>query len=140
MYSRPGPGCEDLAQHGVSELEAHVVLIVGPVKAKFSGQVTLDTKNASDKFSLAWAGDDGIAGFAKGAADVELIADDDNTLLRYAAKAATGGKIAQLVSRLITSTARKLSRAFFENLRELRVVKSLLMVIQLPPPNSIVAA
>ena len=75
--------------------------------------------NAPDKFSLAGAGDGGVAGFAKGGADVELIADGDFTLLRYTAKAETGGKIAQLGSRLIISVARKLSKAFFENFKKI---------------------
>ena len=113
------PGCEELVKHSDTELEARVVLKIGPVKAKFSGKVTLDTTHAPDRFSLAGAGDGGIAGFAKGGADVELTADGDNTLLRYSAKAETGGKIAQLGSRLITSTARKLSRAFFENFEKI---------------------
>ena len=112
-------GCEELVKHSDTELEARVVLKIGPVKAKFSGKVTLDTTHAPDRFSLAGAGDGGIAGFAKGGADIELTADGDNTLLRYSAKAETGGKIAQLGSRLITSTARKLSRAFFENFEKI---------------------
>ena len=77
--------------------------------------MTLDTTNAPDKFSLAGVGDGGVAGFARGGADVELIADGDFTLLRYTAKAETSGKIAQLGSRLITSTASELSKVFFEN-------------------------
>ena len=113
------PGCEELVKHSDTELEARVVLKIGPVKAKFSGKVTLDTTHAPDRFSLAGAGDGGIAGFAKGGADVELTADGDNTVLRYSAKAETGGKIAQLGSRLITSTARKLSKAFFENFEKI---------------------
>ena len=113
------PGCEELIKHSDNELEARVVLKIGPVKAKFSGQVSLDTTNAPDKFSLAGSGDGGIAGFAKGGADVALIANGDITLLRYTAKAETGGKIAQLGSRLITSTARKLSKAFFENFEKI---------------------
>ena len=63
---------------------------------------------------LIGSGDGGIAGFAKGGADVELIEDGDNTILRYTAKAETGGKLAQLGGRLITSTAKKLSKMFFE--------------------------
>ena len=55
----------------------------------------------------------GVAGFAKGGADVELIEDGDQTILRYTAKAETGGKLAQLGARLITSTAKKLSKMFF---------------------------
>ena len=113
------PGCEELVKHSDTELEAIVVLKIGPVKAKFSGTVTLDKTHAPDLFSLAGAGDGGVAGFAKGGADVELTSDGDNTLLRYLAKAETGGKIAQLGSRLITSTARKLSRSFFENFEKI---------------------
>jgi len=113
------PGCEELIKHSDTELAAKVVLKIGPVKAKFSGQVTLDTANAPTRFSLAGQGDGGIAGFAKGGADVELVADGDSTILRYTAKAETGGKIAQLGSRLITSTARKLSKAFFENFEKI---------------------
>ena len=113
------PGCEELVKHSDTELEARVVLKIGPVKATFSGKVTLDTTHAPDRFSLAGAGDGGIAGFAKGGADVELTADGDNTLLLYSAKAETGGKIAQLGSRLITSTARKLSKAFFKKFEKI---------------------
>ena len=36
------PGCEELIQHSDTELEAKVVLKVGPVKARFGGEVTLD--------------------------------------------------------------------------------------------------
>ena len=107
------PGCETLKWNNENELEAKVTLKIGPVKAKFSGKVTLDTTNAPTGFSLVGAGDGGLAGFAKGGADVELIADGDSTLLKYVAKAETGGKIAQLGGRLITSTARKLSKMFF---------------------------
>lgn len=107
------PGCEELVRHSESELEAKVVLKIGPVKAKFSGKVTLDNSNAPSDFSLTGEGDGGVAGFAKGGADVELVADGDTTILKYTATAETGGKIAQLGGRLITSTARKLSKAFF---------------------------
>jgi len=113
------PGCEELIKHSDTELEAKVVLKIGPVKAKFSGNVTLDTTNAPDGFSLSGQGDGGVAGFAKGGADVTLKADGEQTILSYSAKAETGGKIAQLGSRLITSTARKLSKAFFANFEKI---------------------
>ena len=60
------PGCEELVKHSDTELEARVVLKIGPVKAKFSGKVTLDTTHAPDRFSLAGAGDGGIAGARQG--------------------------------------------------------------------------
>ena len=107
------PGCEELEREGENDLVAKVTLKIGPVKAKFGGRVTLDSSKAPDAFSLSGEGDGGIAGFAKGGADVELIEDGEQTLLRYTAKAETGGKLAQLGGRLITSTARKLSKMFF---------------------------
>ena len=77
-------------------------------------RVTLDPSKAPDAFSLSGEGDGGVAGFAKGGADVELVENGNNTILRYTAKAETGGKLAQLGGRLITSTAKKLSKMFFE--------------------------
>lgn len=109
------PGCEELVKTSENELEAKVVLKVGPVKAKFGGNVTLDTTGAPDKFSLTGQGNGGAAGHAKGGADVTLEESGDQTILRYTAKADVGGKIAQLGSRLIQGTAKKLAGKFFDN-------------------------
>ena len=109
------PGCQDLVATSDTELAALVVLKIGPVKAKFNGTVTLDQTRAPQFFNLSGQGDGGVAGFAKGGADVELVADGASTILKYTAKAETGGKIAQLGNRLITSTAKKLSKQFFGN-------------------------
>lgn len=107
------PGCEELIEHSPGHLEAKVVLKIGPVKARFAGEVTLDTSQAPDAFSLTGEGKGGAAGFAKGGADVTLSQDGDDTVLTYTAKAEVGGKIAQLGSRLIAGTAKKLSAKFF---------------------------
>ncbi len=109
------PGCEELVAISDTELTAKVVLKIGPVKASFNGTVTLDKTRAPQCFSLSGQGDGGVAGFAMGGAEVELIEDASSTILKYAAKAETGGKIAQLGNRLITSTAKKLSKQFFGN-------------------------
>jgi carbon monoxide dehydrogenase subunit G len=109
------PGCEELIKHSNTELEAKVVLKVGPVKARFSGDVQLDTAGAPDAFSLTGQGNGGAAGHAKGGADVTLTADGDQTILKYEAKADIGGKLAQLGSRLIQSTAKKLAAKFFKS-------------------------
>jgi carbon monoxide dehydrogenase subunit G len=109
------PGCEELIQHSDNELEAKIVLKVGPVKARFSGDVVLDKSGAPNQFSLTGQGNGGAAGHAKGGADVTLFADGDTTILTYDAKAQIGGKLAQLGSRLIQSTAKKLAAKFFKN-------------------------
>ncbi len=112
------PGCEEIIKNSDSEFEAKVVLKIGPVKARFSGNVLLDNSHAPDAFSLSGEGNGGIAGFAKGGADVELDSEGNETILRYTARADVGGKIAQLGSRLVTSTSQKLARTFFEKFAE----------------------
>ncbi len=109
------PGCEELIKHSDTELEAKVVLKVGPVKARFAGNVELNTEGAPDAFSLSGQGNGGTAGHAKGGADVTLTADGDTTILKYQAKAEISGKLAQLGSRLIQSTAKKLAAKFFKS-------------------------
>ncbi|PZX37011.1 hypothetical protein LY56_03245 [Roseinatronobacter thiooxidans] len=112
------PGCEELIKHSDTELEAKVVLKIGPVKAKFSGTVTLNPEAPPQRFSLTGEGNGGAAGFAKGGAVVELEPHEDGTLLRYDAQADIGGKLAQLGSRLIQGTAKKLAAKFFQNLAD----------------------
>ena len=112
------PGCEELIKHSDTDLEAKVVLKVGPVKAKFSGKVTLSPDNPPERFSLTGEGTGGPAGFAKGGADVVLEEKGEQTLLTYTAKVDIGGKIAQLGSRLIQGTAKKLSAKFFATFAE----------------------
>ena len=112
------PGCEELIQHSDTELEAKIVLKIGPVKARFSGNVQLDKSGAPHAFSLTGQGNGGAAGHAKGGADVTLVADGDTTVLTYDAKAEIGGKLAQLGSRLIQSTAKKLAAKFFQSFAE----------------------
>ncbi|MBC7284429.1 carbon monoxide dehydrogenase subunit G [Hoeflea sp.] len=113
------PGCEELIRCNNTELEAKVTLKIGPMKARFSGTVTLDTAGAPHRFSITGVGNGGIAGFAKGGADVVLEADGVATKLKYLATADIGGKMAQLGSRLVQSTASKLSGQFFARFVEI---------------------
>ena len=108
------PGCECIKRLSDDELEAKVVLKIGPVKASFGGKVTFSNVDPPNGYTISGEGSGGIAGFAKGGADVRLEADGDATILHYAVKAEVGGKIAQLGSRLIDSTAKKLAGEFFE--------------------------
>ena len=108
------PGCQELTKESDTELAAKVMLKIGPVKANFTGNVILDPSDAPAHFSLNGEGNGGVAGFAKGGADVELIEQEGGTLLKYTAKADIGGKLAQLGSRLVVSTSKKLAKNFFE--------------------------
>lgn len=114
VLRRAIPGCESLEKVSDTEFAAVVVTKVGPIKARFTGRVTLTDIEAPASYRISGEGQGGIAGFAKGGAQVALeeIAPAQ-TLLRYVVEAKIGGKIAQLGARLIDSTARKLAGQFF---------------------------
>jgi len=109
------PGCEELEKKSETELTALVIQKIGPVKAKFKGDVELSNINAPASYTISGEGSGGVAGFAKGGADVVLAEDGPETILTYEVKATVGGKLARLGSRLIDSTARKLAAQFFDN-------------------------
>jgi len=109
------PGCEELEMSSPTEMSATVVTKIGPVKAKFKGNVTLENLNPPNSYTISGEGKGGIAGFAKGGANVTLTEVPEGTQLDYNVDAKVGGKIAQLGSRLIDSTARKLADQFFSN-------------------------
>src|SRR3954464_824416 len=90
------PGCQSLERISPTQLTATVKLKIGPVSASFNGDVTLSNINAPESYTISGEGKGGIAGFAKGGADVVLKEDGDETILQYQAKAQVGGKIAQL--------------------------------------------
>jgi len=112
------PGCEAIEKTSENEMEAKVVLKIGPVKASFSGKVTLSNIDPPNGYTISGEGQGGVAGHARGGADVRLEADGEATILHYTVKAEVGGKIAQLGSRLIDSTSKKLAGEFFEKFAE----------------------
>ena len=109
------PGCEELHKVSDTELTAKVATRVGPVSAKFSGKVTLSDINPPQGYRITGEGQGGAAGFAKGGAEVQLEDAGEETVLKYTASAQVGGKLAQIGSRLIDSTAKKLANEFFGN-------------------------
>lgn len=100
-------------------MNAIVVLRVGPVKAKFTGNVELSNLVPPQSYTITGEGKGGMAGFARGGATVTLIEDGDGTILEYVVKADIGGKLAQLGSRLIDSTSKKLASQFIGNFAKL---------------------
>ena len=108
------PGCEELTGSPEDGFEAVVKQKVGPVKATFKGAVQLENVNAPESYTISGEGKGGVAGFAKGGADVALTEVEEGTELRYDVKANVGGKLAQLGSRIIDGFARKMADQFFE--------------------------
>ena len=107
------PGCESIERSGTSEYLVQMTARVGPVSAKFKGRMTLSNLVAPDSYSIAFEGQGGVAGFAKGSADVSLATEGHNTRLSYKVKANVGGKLAQIGSRLVDAAANKVANDFF---------------------------
>jgi carbon monoxide dehydrogenase subunit G len=108
------PGCDAIERTSEHQMDAKATLRIGPVKASFTGKVMLSDLDPPNGYTISGEGAGGMAGFAKGRAKVSLEPDGEATLLTYVVTAEIGGKIAQLGSRLIDGTAKKLAAEFFE--------------------------
>ena len=113
------PGCQEINKTSDTDLEAKVVVKIGPVKANFAGVVHLSNLNPPESYRISGEGKGGVAGFANGGADVRLDEVPEGTKLSYNVDAQVGGKLASLGSRLIDSTARSLAGQFFTKFAEL---------------------
>ncbi|MES2990663.1 MAG: carbon monoxide dehydrogenase subunit G [Pseudomonadota bacterium] len=108
-------GCESLERTAEDKMTAVVALKVGPVSARFKGNIAMTNVDAPNGYTLNFDGQGGVAGFGKGSADVALTAvSPEQTLLKYTARATVGGKMAQIGSRLIDATAGKITEDFFK--------------------------
>ncbi len=112
------PGATEVTGNAQDGFEATVVQKVGPVKATFKGQVGLSNMLLDQSLTITGEGKGGAAGFAKGGAEVRLMAKDGGTELSYDVEAKVGGKLAQLGSRIIDGFAKKMADQFFANLQE----------------------
>jgi carbon monoxide dehydrogenase subunit G len=120
------PGCEEIEKLSPTELQAKVTAKVGPVRARFGGKVVLSDLDPPNGYKITGEGSGGAAGFAKGGATVRLADDAGGTRLSYTVEAHVGGKLAQIGSRLIDATARKMADEFFANFAQ---------VVGGPPPE-----
>lgn len=120
------PGCEEIVKLSDTEMTAKVRAKVGPVSARFAGKVTLSELDPPNGYRISGEGSGGAAGFAKGGATVHLVdSDDGGTRLSYVVEAHVGGKLAQIGSRLIDATSRKMAEEFFTHFAQ---------VVGAPPP------
>lgn len=106
-------GCETLERTEPDAFSAVVAVRVGPVSARFKGKLKMTDVKAPHSYTINFDGQGGVAGFAKGSAEVALTEEGSSTRLRYSSKAQVGGKMAQVGSRLIDAAAAKVSEDFF---------------------------
>ena len=108
------PGCESLEKLSDTDMKATAAVRIGPISARFTGNVHLADIDPPNGYTISGEGQGGVAGFAKGGAKVHLDDDGVGTLLRYDVHAQVGGKIAQLGARLIDASAKQMADAFFD--------------------------
>jgi carbon monoxide dehydrogenase subunit G len=115
VLKRSIPGCESLEKLSDTEFKGTVAVKIGPVAARFDGNVTLSDINPPASYRISGSGKGGPAGMASGGANVRLEEKAGGTLLTYDVDAKVSGKIAQLGQRLIDATAAQLADKFFSN-------------------------
>jgi carbon monoxide dehydrogenase subunit G len=107
------PGCDSVQATGENQYAIGMGLRIGPVSAKFKGQITLTDIDPPRSYRILFEGQGGPAGFGKGQAQVQLTPQPGGCELAYTVQASVGGKVAQLGQRLIDGAARSLAEDFF---------------------------
>ena len=112
------PGCEEFIKKSDTEFTATAKNKIGPFNASFTGDIELKNIDAPNSYKIIGSGNSPV-GFASGEADVKLEDINGETNLIYTVEANVGGKIAQVGSRLIDMTAKKMADVFFGKFSEL---------------------
>ena len=112
------PGCEEFKKNSDTEFTAIATNKIGPFNASFTGDIELKDLNPPNSYKITGSGNSPV-GFASGEATVSLEDHEGGTKLIYNVEANVGGKIAQVGSRLIDMTAKKMADIFFANFSEL---------------------
>ena len=112
------PGCEEFKKNSDTEFTATATNKIGPFNASFTGDIELTDINPPNSYKITGSGNSPV-GFASGEATVKLEDNEKGTNLIYEVEANVGGKIAQVGSRLIDMTAKKMADIFFGKFSEL---------------------
>jgi len=107
-------GCESLEKQSDTAMKATASVKIGPISARFTGNVQLSDMDPPNGYTISGEGQGGVAGFAKGGAKVNLEDDGGATVLRYEVHAQVGGKLAQLGARLVDASAKQMADQFFD--------------------------
>ena len=112
------PGCQEFIKNSETEFTATATNKIGPFNASFTGDIELKDLDPPNSYKITGTGKSPV-GFASGEADVVLEDFQGGTKLIYIVQANVGGKIAQVGSRLINMTAKKMADIFFKKFSEI---------------------
>ncbi|PLK27492.1 CoxG family protein [Novosphingobium sp. TH158] len=113
------PGCQSLEKQADDRFAAVAEVKIGPIGARFKGNVQLSDIDAPNGYTISGSGNGGVAGNARGGAKVRLSDDGaGGTIVAYTVEAEVGGRMAQLGGPIIDATARNLAGKFFTRFGE----------------------
>ena len=112
------PGCQSLEVIGENRFRASATIKVGPISARFGGEVQLSELDPPNGYRITGEGSGGAAGSARGGARVALTRDGAATLLAYEVDADVQGRLASLGGKLIDVTAKQLAGVFFSRVAQ----------------------
>lgn len=112
------PGCDKIEAKGDNQYAIGMAVKIGPVSAKFAGNIRLGDIMPPHSYTLGFDGQGGVAGFGRGSAAVKLLAHNAGCEMQYSANAQVGGKIAQMGQRLIDGVAKSMAQDFFKRFDE----------------------
>lgn len=108
-------GCDTVRKNGDTQFVATAKMKVGPLRTTVRGKLDLLDVDAPNGCRIVGEGEGGLAGFAKGIADIRLFSVPEGTVVTYAVEAAVGGRLAHLGGRLVSGFAKRMADGFFAN-------------------------
>ncbi len=106
------PGCERLQLLEEDSYEVSLTAGVGPVRAAYTGRISLSDKIEPESFRMLFTGQ-GSAGSVRGEGALTLVEAADETEIRVVGDAQVTGAIARVGQRLLGSASKMLMNQFF---------------------------
>jgi carbon monoxide dehydrogenase subunit G len=106
------PGCDRLEPIGEDQYRAALTLAVAAVSGSYTGTISILDKRPPHSYRLVVEGT-GKPGFVKGEATVELVEDNDSTIVNVKGSGQVGGLIARVGQRLLGSVSKMMMDRFF---------------------------
>ena len=111
------PGCEKLERVDDDKFEVQLTAGVGPVRASYSGVVTVSDKIEPESYKMVVSGR-GSAGTVEGTGAVTLVEGPGETQIHVVGEAQVAGTVARVGQRLLGSASKMIMNQFFACVKE----------------------
>ncbi len=115
VLQRATPGVKELQPIGDDTYRAVIELAVGPVRGTFEGKISITEKVPPERVTMIVEGS-GRPGTLKARGDLQLVAQNGSTLVRYTGDAQVTGVLMSVGHRLFGGVAKEMAGKFFSAL------------------------